>query len=347
MSRGKSIKLPQKSVICHLYFISHCRKRAGRFVIVTADSTEGHEGNYRVGFSETAEYDPDHIKMNENVSLADLKKGLEGLANGSMVIGENRLEGVKAQENAPAGGESVVGDQVSAEGLNEAQRGGNAGNARRALTQTYEKQIETWDGKTEGFSFVLGNTSPAIQDIEVDGKKVCIKQVRIDATKIKKILSDHSEMTIDIIKQLPEVINNPILILDSKTVAGRLVLFGEVYAQNGVPVRVILELNPSTRSKKRNKVYAKVTKIASAFAQGNLQNFIDTSNIRYKDESRIDEWLKVNRLQLPLPNAHSNPATTSIPQNPKKSTTSGEKVSEEDNGSGRKALPTKRAARCR
>lgn len=110
----------------------------GRFVIVTADSTEGHEGNYRVGFSETAEYDPDHIKMNENVSLADLKKGLAGLANGSMVIGENRLEGVKAQENAPAGGESVVGDQVSADGLNEAQRGGNAGNKRSALTQTEE-----------------------------------------------------------------------------------------------------------------------------------------------------------------------------------------------------------------
>ena len=143
MSRGKSKKLPQKSVICHLYFISHCRKRAGRFVIVTADSTEGHEGNYRVGFSETAEYDPDHIKMNENVSLADLKKGLAGLANGSMVIGENRLESVKAQENAPVSDEGVVGDQVGAEGLNEAQRGGNAGNTstRRAIAVTEDGKV--------------------------------------------------------------------------------------------------------------------------------------------------------------------------------------------------------------
>ena len=30
-------------------------------------------------------------------------------------------------------------------------------------------------------------------------------------------------------------------------------------------------------------------------------------------KSRVNDWLKVNRLQLPLPNAQSNSATDSIP----------------------------------
>ena len=33
-----------------------------------------------------------------------------------------------------------------------------------------------------------------------------------------------------------------------------------------------------------------------------------------KNKSRVDDWLKVNRLQLPLPNAQSNSATNSIPE---------------------------------
>ena len=107
------------------------------------------------------------------------------------------------------------------------------------------------------------------------------------------------------------------IILDSKTVEGRLVLFGEVYA-NEKPVAVILEINPSTRS--GNSTYVDVIKVASAYTRGNMQNMLNKSNVRYisENKSRVNNWLKVNRLQLPLPNTQSNSAINSIPENHKK-----------------------------
>ena len=164
-------------------------------------------------------------------------------------------------------------------------------------------------------------TPSHLSDLELQGKKIGKKQVRIDATKIKKIMQDHTEMTLNVIKALPYLLNDPILILDSKTVSGRLVLFGEVYA-NGKPVMMALEINPSTRS--GNSTYVDVIKVASAYTRNNTQNMINTSNIRFicKNKSRVENWLKVNRLQLPLPNTQLNSTVNSIPDSEEKVNTS-------------------------
>ena len=83
---------------------------------------------------------------------------------------------------------------------------------------SYQNRLDSWDGEKEGFSFAMGTTSTVISNLEVDGKKIGNKQVRIDATKIKKLLSEHSEMTIDVVKNLPYLLSDPMLILDSKTI---------------------------------------------------------------------------------------------------------------------------------
>ena len=195
--------------------------------------------------------------------------------------------------------------------------------------EIFNKQFDAWDGKTEGFAFVLGETPSYLSSLEVDGKKIGKKQVRIDATKIKKIMHDHVEMESDVIKNLPYLLNDPILVLDSKTVKGRIVLLGEVYAK-GKPVMMALELNPTTRS--GNSTYVNVIKVASAYTRSNIQNMISTSNIRFvnENESRVNDWLKVNRLQLPLPNSQSNSATYIIPENTEKVNRNSEKVSDDD-----------------
>ena len=160
--------------------------------------------------------------------------------------------------------------------------------------------------------------------MEVSGKKIGRKQVRIDATKVKKIMRDHPEMTKDVVKKLPDLLNDPILVLDSKTVSGRLVLLGEIYA-DGKPVMMALEINPTTRS--GNSTYVNVIKVASAYARKNIQNLINSSNIRFLDkkESRVENWLKVNRLQLPLPNTQLNSASTYSISNPKEKVNISEK----------------------
>ncbi len=191
--------------------------------------------------------------------------------------------------------------------------------------ENYQKRLSAWDGVTEGFSFVLGDTSAVLKDIEVDGKKIGDKQIRLDATKAKSILKDHSEMDLEVLKSLPEITENPIIALESKTQKGRLVLFGEVTAKNGKPVMVAIELNPKTRSGKTT--YLDIIKIASAYTRTNTQNLIDTSKIIYVDKNsdRVANWLKVNRLQLPLPNQQSNSVNNSIPDSAEKVNTSDEK----------------------
>ena len=153
----------------------------------------------------------------------------------------------------------------------------------------------------------MGETPAYLSELTVQDKKIGKKQVRIDATKLKSIVAEHTEMTLDVIKALPDLLNDPILVLDSKTVKGRLVLLGEVYA-NGKPVMMAIEINPTTRS--GSATYVDVIKVASAYTRRNTQALIDTSNIRYVNEnkSRVDDWLKVNRLQLPLPNSQSDSA---------------------------------------
>ena len=193
--------------------------------------------------------------------------------------------------------------------------------SKKNALDNYQKRIEAWDGKTEGFSFVLGESPEYLSEITINGKKIGKKQVRIDATKVKKIMKDHPEMTIDVIKQLPELLYDPILVFDSNTVKDRLVLLGEVYA-GGKPVMMALEINPSTRSGK--STYIDVIKVASAYTRSNTQSLINHSNLRYANENknRVNDWLKVNRLQLPLPNSQSDSANNSI-------TDSTEKVNSE------------------
>ena len=209
--------------------------------------------------------------------------------------------------------------------VTESERKYSISEKNKIHADNFQKRIDAWDKKTEGFAFVIGETPSYLSELDVSGKKIGKKQVRVDATKVKKIMQDHSEMTTEVIKNLPYLLNDPILVLDSKTVKGRLVLLGEVYANNK-PVMMALEINPTTRS--GNSTYVDVIKVTSAYTRSNTQNLINSSNIRFVNEnkSRVNDWLKVNRLQLPLPNSQSNSATNSIPQNSEKVNRNSEKT---------------------
>ena len=182
----------------------------------------------------------------------------------------------------------------------------------------YQKELDDWDGKTIGFSFSIGEAPNVISNLKINGEKIGKKQIRIDAAKIRTILKEHNTMTLDIVKQIPDLINNPILIMDSLTQNGRIVLLGEVYDEAGLPVMLVLEPNPKTEN--RNHIYANVIKVASAYGKGKLQSLISRSTIRYRAENknRVNNWLKVNRLQLPFPNAQYDSATNSITEKSQK-----------------------------
>ena len=121
-------------------------------------------------------------------------------------------------------------------------------------------------------------------------------------------------MTDKIIKQVPNILENPIAVMSSKTVEGRLTLFGEVYAK-GKPVLAVLELSPQNRK----GIVLDELKIASAYGKDNAQKFLDKSEIVYQDnnQKRVTDWEKRTGLQLPVGDSYDN-STNSIPDSAEK-----------------------------
>lgn len=168
---------------------------------------------------------------------------------------------------------------------------------RFSINPEFEKKYDQWDKKTSGFSFRVGTTSKVLQQLGVDNRKIWW-----DASKIKKIKVDHPAMTDTVIKQVPNILENPILVMESKTKEGSLTLFGEVYDQKNNPVLAVLLLNPTDRG--GNSI--NILKVASAYGKDtNPQSLINSSKILYVEpnKKRTQNWLSVNRLQLPLPSS--------------------------------------------
>ena len=78
---------------------------------------------------------------------------------------------------------------------------------------------------------IIGKTSNALKSIGLDERNIVI-----DKSKIIAIKNKHPEMTDGIIKQIPNILENPTIILKSQSVNGRLVVFGDIVAADGKPV---------------------------------------------------------------------------------------------------------------
>ena len=118
---------------------------------------------------------------------------------------------------------------------------------RYSINPSYAQDIDEWnrDGRNSREIFVLGSTAEALQGLGARENDIYMK-----GDKISLILEQHPEMTLNEIKRIPEILDDPILVLSSqnKGRAGsqntRLVLFGSVKAQDGRPVLCVLDLQP-------------------------------------------------------------------------------------------------------
>lgn len=171
-------------------------------------------------------------------------------------------------------------------------------NVKYSLEKDFSSEYDKWDKKNPRKVFSVGRTSDALKKIGVkDG------EILWDASKIIKIKAKHSEMTDAIIKQVPSIIESPIIVMQSKKIGSRLTMFGEVYAE-GKPILAVLELEPFGR----NGIALDEIKIASAYGKDNAQQFIDSSEVKYidSDKKRVSEWEKRTGLQLPVGHSFTN-----------------------------------------
>lgn len=162
-----------------------------------------------------------------------------------------------------------------------------------ALNPNFEAEYDAWDGKSRGGYFKIGNTSEVLKSIGVKDQNIYW-----DKSKIADIKKKHADMTDDVIKAVPQLLEDPVIVMQSNTVANRIVMLGEVYDAAGNPVLVALELKPTGK----NAEIQDFSKIASAYGKKNVQNLLNTSDILYLDpnKNRTNRWLEA-RLGLQLP----------------------------------------------
>lgn len=173
---------------------------------------------------------------------------------------------------------------------NKSEKKPKSDDVKYSINPEFARRYDEWDKKKTGGYFFLGTTSKPLQSIGINPAKIYW-----DKEKIRKIKRDHPTMTDNIIKQIPNLLENPVMVTQSLTVTNRVVIFGELYDQSGHPVMAALELKP--KGDIQNFV-----KVASAYPKNSLQNLINTSDILYIDPNRkrADTWFQTLRLQLPV-----------------------------------------------
>ena len=106
-------------------------------------------------------------------------------------------------------------------------------------------------------------------------------------------------MTDKIIKQIPDILQDPMVGLDSLSKPGRPILLGNVMGEKNRPVLVALELSPTDWKK---KIINDEIKVASAYVKDRPQYLLNHSKYYYVNDNikKTRDWLKRTKLQLPL-----------------------------------------------
>ena len=117
--------------------------------------------------------------------------------------------------------------------------------------------------------------------------------IYMNGDKIKKILHDHPEMTIREIERIPEMLEDPALILKSKGTGkrgnnSRMVLYGSIKAKNGQPVLAVLDLWP----RENGFLLDDMQKVNSAYTRNDPANFVMSSEVMYADRKRTIPLLR-------------------------------------------------------
>lgn len=211
-----------------------------------------------------------------------------------------------------------------------------SGAAQYSISKDYRQKLRQWnrDGKPEGASFGLGTTGATLQ-----GLGAVESDIYMNGDKIKTILKEHPEITMQEIERIPEILEDPVLILKSKTGRGdnsRLVLFGSVKAQNGQPMMAVLDL----RATEGGFLLSDMQKVNSAYTKKNPASFIQSSEVLYADQKRTIPLLRQTGLTIASQPLLRNGSIGSISYEGKnvnlKGVPFGEVVQAEQQGAGNK-----------
>ena len=171
--------------------------------------------------------------------------------------------------------------------------------AKMSIAQDFKSRVAAWykSGMPEGTSFALGETGATLQ-----GLGAIESDIYMNSEKISTILKEHPEMTIREIQRIPEILDDPVLILKSRNSANvrensRLVIFGTVKASDGRPVMCVMDLRPT----ENGLLLDDMQKVASAYTKDNHPDrFVQNSFVLHADEKRTIPLLRTIGFQMPI-----------------------------------------------
>ena len=188
----------------------------------------------------------------------------------------------------------------------ETRSEGKAQMDQMEIREAFADEIEQWvkDGKPEGVRFTLGSTGPVLQ-----GLGAIESDIYMEGDKISTILRDHPEMTLAEIKKIPQILEDPALVLKSKTRGGtsntRLVLLDTAKAKNRRNIVAVLDLRPVEKGfaiddiQKVSSAYTK-TATENRTAEENSRDFLKTSDVLFLDKKRATSLLKTMGFSMPI-----------------------------------------------
>ena len=145
-----------------------------------------------------------------------------------------------------------------------------------SLREEFSGEIDAWHraGMPEGERFTLGSTGAVLQ-----GLGAIESDIYMEGDKIKTILREHPEMTLAEIKKVPQILEDPAMVLKSKTKQRSIVVLGTYKAQNGKPILAAMDLRPKgdgfaiTDMQKVTSAYTK-TEMDGITAEEHGRNFL-------------------------------------------------------------------------
>lgn len=150
--------------------------------------------------------------------------------------------------------------------------------------KAYVKAINQWNGKDNGGYFSLGDTTTVLESVGIPKGKVYF-----DESKAASSIRDHREVTPLVLKQIPAVLNNPIVITESYD--NTALLFGNLHDDDGRPIVVAIRAKSTARG---NSIEI-VNKVRSIGVRThNLDKLLSEDGIVYLSENKekTEEWFQ-------------------------------------------------------
>ena len=180
-----------------------------------------------------------------------------------------------------------------------------------SVRDQFATDYDQWanNGRDDNAIIEVGTTPDVLQDLGARKKKTVMQ-----GASINHAMKGHPEMTDALMKQVPDALENPVIVLKSRVAPNTnnpgdrpqtVVVYGDLTDSNGYPILMAVNMKFSTPG--RPTEVEDVQLIKNAYAKGRgLAGQVENSDVLYlnEDKERTNKWLVDRRLQLPLISAH-------------------------------------------